>query len=76
MGFVEPYLKTPWQIGGETFYWKYPQHCVVLCGYDMEKGTVTLTDPLKNAPDIIDMDTFELRFKQMGSQAVIIKATE
>lgn len=76
MNFEEPYIKSPWTVDGEKLYWKYPLHCVVLSGYDMENKTVTITDPLKNNPVIIDMETFELRWKQMESQAIIIKESK
>ena len=73
MDFAEPYLKSPWTVEGEKLWWKYPLHCVVLSGYDMENQTVTLTDPLKSSPVTIDMKTFELRWRQMESQAVVLK---
>ena len=76
MNFAEPYVKSPWTVNGERLYWKYPLHCVVMSGYDMEKGTVTLTDPLKKNPVVIDMETFELRWKQMESQAVVLKMSQ
>lgn len=73
MGFAEPYIKSPWTVDGEKLYWKYPLHCVVISGYDMENRTVTITDPLKEKPVVVDMDKFELRYKQMESQAVVLK---
>ncbi len=73
MDFEEPYLKNPWTVDNEVFWWKYPLHCVVMSGYDFEAGTVTLTDPMKNEPVIVDIQTFETRFRQMESQAVVIK---
>ena len=73
MDFSEPYIKRAWNVGGEVLYWKYPLHCVVLSGYDLEKGTVTLTDPLKNEPVTVSSETFELRWKQLESQAVVLK---
>lgn len=73
MGFEEPYVKQPWKINGKTLYWKYPLHCVILTGYDMDKNTVTVCDPMKKNPVTVDMDKFELRWTQMESQAVIIK---
>lgn len=76
MDFAEPYLKRPWIVEDKTLWWKYPLHCVVISGYDFENGTVTITDPLKNQPVIIDMETFELRYKQMESQAVVIKMSK
>lgn len=32
---------------GHTYRWYRGEHCVVLCGYDQEKGTVTICDPQK-----------------------------
>jgi len=76
MDFAEPYIKKPWNIGGKEFYWIYPLHCVLMTGYDMKKGTVTLTDPLKKSPVTVNMELFEKRFMQIGSQAVVIKASQ
>lgn len=73
MGFAEPYTKSPWTVDGEKLYWKYPLHCVVLCGYDFDAGTVTLADPLKAELYKKDMKLFELRWQQMEAQAVVIK---
>lgn len=73
MDFAEVYIKKPWNINGKDLYWKYPLHCVLMTGYDMEKGTVTLTDPLKKTPVTVSMELFEKRFRQMESQAVVIK---
>ncbi len=73
MNFEEPYVKSPWNVNGERLYWKYPLHCVVISGYDFQKDTVTITDPLKKNPVTIDRKTFELRWQQMESQAVVIK---
>ncbi len=76
MDFAEPYLKSPWTVNGKTLWWKYPLHCLVISGYDFDKGTVTLTDPMKNDPVTIDIQTFELRYKQMESQAIVIKKSK
>ncbi len=73
MDYADTYVKQPWIINGEKVYWKYPLHCVLLIGYDLEAGTVTVADPMKPTPDVIDMEVFEDSYRQMGSQAVIIK---
>lgn len=73
MDYADTYVKQPWTINGEKFYWIYPLHCVLLVGYDLEAGTVTVADPMKPTPDVIDMEVFENSYRQMGSQAVIIK---
>jgi uncharacterized protein YvpB len=68
---TEPYVLRSWKLeNGETINWKHPLHCVVLTGYDIEARTVTLCDPLKGVVTQ-DMDLFELRYMQMGNQAVM-----
>lgn len=68
---AEPYNIIGWDIDGETIYWKHPLHCVVLTGYDKEEGTVFTADPIEG--DLAhDMALFELRWVQMGAQAVSI----
>ena len=76
MNFAEPYTKNPWTIDGKKLYWKYPLHCVVLTGYDLDTRTVTIADPQKKKPATVSMDTFELRYMQMESQAVVIKESK
>ena len=46
--------------------------CMVLIGYDYTRNTVTLSDPAGGVFSV-DMDLFELRFSQMGSQAIVIR---
>ena len=73
MDFADTYVKSPWNIDGEKLYWKYPLHCVVVTGYDMEKGEVYICDPLKKNPVTVKMELFEERWRQMESQAVILR---
>ncbi|MBQ8696974.1 MAG: C39 family peptidase [Clostridia bacterium] len=67
---VRPYNIVSWEIDGLTFNWKAPLHCMLLTGYDMEEGTVTLTDPIYGVITH-EMELFETRWHQMGEQAVI-----
>lgn len=48
------------------------EHCVVLCGYDTNAGTVLVCDPLAGLVEY-DMDVFQDRFERMYSQAVVIR---
>ena len=66
-------MKSPWHIDGEKLYWKYPLHCVVVTGYDMEKQEIYICDPLKKDPVTVNMELFEQRWRQMESQAVILR---
>lgn len=73
MDYVEPFTTNAWKLNGKNLYWKYPLHCVVLSGYNTDAKTVQITDPKKDSPITIDMNLFELRWRQMESQAVVIK---
>ncbi len=46
-------------------------HCVVLTGFDRENKKVYIADPMKGNTEY-DMTLFEKRFKDMGSQGVVI----
>ena len=59
-------------IDGKATYLKSNVNTLVLIGYDLEKGTVTLANPSGNIFDI-DMELFEKRFSEVGSYAVVIK---
>ena len=65
-----PYNIISWKIDGHVFNWKVPLHCMLLTGYDMKEGTVTLTDPIFGVVTH-DKTLFETRWHQMGEQAVI-----
>lgn len=73
MYMLEPkYTDVTYTEGGKTYRWYGREHCVVLCGYDIEKNTVTINDPLegivkRNAKDFEDL------YNKMGKMAVIIK---
>ncbi len=76
-GMIEPeYYETWYDIDtGEQLDWYLNEHCAVLVGFDMDKGTVTLNDPRKGIIDY-DIDKFETRFSQMHSQALVILPEE
>ena len=65
-------LTTSWTIDGEKFTWRGNEHCLVLTGYDMDKGLVYVADPLKGNTSY-KFDVFKDRFNQMYQQAVVIK---
>ncbi|MDO5338150.1 MAG: C39 family peptidase [Eubacteriales bacterium] len=55
----------------EEYTWYYQEHCVVLCGYDLEKGTVTVSDPLEGIVER-DLQTFSDIYEKTGKYAIII----
>lgn len=69
MNLQAPYIAQVWEVGGEELYWQNYEHCVVLTGYDTEKGILYGSDPLYG-PCEYDMRLFFLRFQTMYSQVV------
>lgn len=56
---------------GREISWTAGEHCVLLTGYNMEKKTVYVNDPLIGRKTY-DMDAFEEKFRYFGCNAVII----
>ena len=69
---VTPSISRIWVVDGKTLYLKSNMACMVLIGYDYTRNTVTLSDPAGGIFSV-DMDLFELRYSQMGSQAIMVK---
>jgi len=69
MELAAPYIAQVWTIDGEELYWQNYEHCVVLTGYDLEKGVFYGADPLYGVCEY-DMRLFSLRFQTMYSQVV------
>ncbi|MBQ7907694.1 MAG: C39 family peptidase [Clostridia bacterium] len=68
---ITPSISRIWVIDGKTVHVKSNMMAMVLIGYDMENGTVTLSSP--NGTEFeIEMELFEMRFSQMGSYAVLV----
>lgn len=71
MNLQAPYIAQVWEVDGEELYWQNLEHCVVLTGYNAEKGILYGTDPLYG-PCEYDMKLFSVRFQTMYSQVVQI----
>ncbi len=56
---------------GETVNFMENEHCAVLVGYNTNNDTVTLNDPWSGTVTY-PMSVFELRYHQLGSQAIIL----
>ena len=69
---ITPSISRIWVVNGKTLYLKSNMACMVLIGYDYTRNTVTLSDPAGGVFSV-SMDLFELRFSQMGSQAIVIR---
>nr|WP_162156357.1 C39 family peptidase [[Eubacterium] cellulosolvens] len=57
---------------GKTYPWFITEHCVVLCGYDKNSGTVTVSDPLEGMMTR-DAAAFEQIYQDIGQYAVVVK---
>lgn len=60
-----------WEVNENTVFWQSQEHCVVLCGYDYDKSTVTVADPLNGITEY-DMGLFITRYNELFKQAVCI----
>lgn len=72
-GMIEPEYYESWydNATGEKLDWYLNEHCFVLTGFNITNSTVTLNDPMKGIIDY-NIDRFEVRFKQMHSQAIVL----
>lgn len=59
MDYEEPVLSdVAFDYNGEYVYWYELEHCVMLCGYDLDEETVTINDPLEG---IITIDLYQMK---------------
>ncbi len=72
-GMIEPEYHETWydNATGKQLDWYLNEHCFVLAGFNIKNSTVTLNDPMKGIIDY-NIDKFEVRFKQMHSQAIVL----
>ncbi len=59
-----------WYVDGEELYWLWPEHCMVLLGYSDYQ--VWVADPLYGEIKAYDRVLFEVRYNDLGKQAVIL----
>lgn len=57
---------------GKKYQWDNCEHCVVLTGYDLDKNTVTVHDPVEGIMER-DADAFWERYENLGSMAIVIE---
>ncbi len=68
-----PYLEddVPFYYNDEEFYWYSNEHCVVLRGYDLDAGTVTLADPTHGIVTQ-DAEHFGLIYNNIGMLSMTV----
>lgn len=69
-----PYVNGEWYTEeGDLVTWMFPEHCLVLVGYDLEAGLVTVSDVEYGSDITVSMEQFEYIYECMGEQAVILR---
>lgn len=71
----EPFYGSIFKLGEDTVRWISQEHCMVLGGYDLEKKTAFIYDPLAG-PVEYDLDVVKKRYIQLGSQAIIVRSKD
>lgn len=59
-------------VNGRKYTWYNNIHCVVLSGFDTEKKTVTVNDPLSSKPKIYDAEQFENVYNGLDRMAMTV----
>ena len=52
---------------GKTYRWFRNEHCMVMCGFDKENGTVLIQDPLDGLVER-DAETFAKYYEELGKK--------
>ncbi len=72
LNMTQPYYSYKWILSdGSQRHWITPEHCLVLIGYDLNKGTAIISDPMRNIVEY-DLDTVKSRYNALHSQCVIL----
>jgi uncharacterized protein YvpB len=73
-GLIAPEYYESWLDNetGEKLDWYLNEHAFLLVGYDLDSRLITVNDPMKGIK-VYSMDKFEIRFKEMYSQAVHLR---
>ena len=68
---VETKVTASWEIDGELLEWRGYEHCTVLIGYNRDRETVIVADPLRGIVEF-DMEKYFERYREQYESAVII----
>ncbi len=68
----KPYISAKWNINGKTIDLIVPEHCMVLIGYDLDRGVAIMSDPLRGIVEY-DLLTVKSRYISLHSQCVILE---
>ena len=59
-------------LNGITYRWYNTEHCVVLSGYDLDRGVVYINDPLEGIVER-DLAAFEAYYDEIGRFAIVLQ---
>ncbi len=68
---VATQVTASWEIDGELLEWRGNEHCTVLIGYNRDRETVIVADPLRGIVEF-DMEKYFERYQEQYESAVII----
>ncbi len=68
----EPIATVKWKIDGKELQWISPEHCMVLIGYDLDKGVAIMADPQRGIAEY-DLYTVKSRYIAIHSQCVVLE---
>ncbi len=60
---------------GVEYWWYTNEHCIVLSGYDLDNGTVTVNDPVSGYMTYYT-DRFESIFDEIGRLSIVLVPTD
>lgn len=60
-----------YEYDGYTYTWYQNEHCMVLSGFDLDSGTVVISDPLSGIV-VRDAGAFESYFNETGMYSVVL----
>lgn len=63
---------TAYEYKDKFYYWYELEHCVMLCGYDLDEGTVTINDPMEGIVTL-DLEQMEETYNEIGRLSMTIK---
>ncbi len=68
----QPYTTYEWVVDGKVLKWIRPEHCMVLIGYDIDRGVAIISDPQRGIVEY-DLETVKSRYIALHSQCVVIE---
>ena len=63
---------TAYEYKDKFYYWYELEHCVFLCGYDLDEGTVTINDPMEGIVTL-DLEQMKETYDEIGRLSMTIK---